>query len=598
MRFNRIFYQILVVFVLVIIVCLVLSGWYMMQISGNIITQNISESDQKFAGQIAQEIEAEMASVKPILTLLSESTGLRLMEATAVKGEINRVQRSFSEISSIYVANMEGEQIARTDTGKLENVSMIWNFQVVRGGDEFVSDIYFKPTISELMQTITLPIIDNGVVVGVLSADINFRRVMVSVMDIDIGKNGNVIVIADNGRVVAHTRIKQVPELDLSKLPIVEAVLAGQEGTMKGYTDELGRQVLGSYMPIRELGWGVVIQRSLADIDDEVGQLRTTILWVTIFGIFLSVLVGALMSRQITKPIQQLASASERVAQGDLSTLVDVKSSNEVGVLARSFNQMIVSLKKSRDELQQWGNKLEKKVEERTRELKDAQDKMIRKEKLAVLGQIAGGMAHELRNPLGVISNAAYFLKETLTDADKTTKEYLDIISSEVNNAEKIVSNLLDLSRTKPSERAEAAVSELILKILDKKHPPRDIKVTTNIPKDISSIFVDSSQISQVLTNLITNAYQAMTDGGSLTINARKHKNKVYIEVVDTGCGIPKKDMEKIFEPLYTTKARGIGLGLSVSKNLVEVNGGSIKVESTKGKGATFTVVLPAREAL
>ncbi len=88
------------------------------------------------------------------------------------------------------------------------------------------------------------------------------------------------------------------------------------------------------------------------------------------------------------------------------------------------------------------------------------------------------------------------------------------------------------------------------------------------------------------------------TDGGSLTINARKHKNKVYIEVVDTGCGIPKKDMEKIFEPLYTTKARGIGLGLSVSKNLVEVNGGSIKVESTKGKGATFTVVLPAREAL
>ena len=253
--------------------------------------------------------------------------------------------------------------------------------------------------------------------------------------------------------------------------------------------------------------------------------------------------------------------------------------------------------KQAEKELLKYSKNLQKMVEDRTKKLKEAQEELVRKEKLAVLGQLSGGVGHELRNPLGVISNAAYFLKETLTDADKTTKEYLDIISQEVIDAEKIVSNLLDLSRTKPSERTEVAVSELILKILDKKHPPKDIKVTTNIPKDISSIFVDSNQISQVLTNLITNAYQAMTDGGSLTINAREHKNKVYIDIIDTGCGIPKKDTEKIFEPLYTTKARGIGLGLSVSKNLVEANNGSIKVESTKGKGTTFTVILPIKES-
>jgi signal transduction histidine kinase/heme/copper-type cytochrome/quinol oxidase subunit 2 len=253
--------------------------------------------------------------------------------------------------------------------------------------------------------------------------------------------------------------------------------------------------------------------------------------------------------------------------------------------------------KKAEEELEKYSKNLKKMVEDRTKKLKEAQEELIRKEKLALLGQLSGGVGHELRNPLGVMSNAVYFLKETLTDADKTTKEYLDIISSEVNNADKIVSNLLDLSRTKPSERTEVAVSELILKILDKKHPPKDIKVTTNIPKDISSVFIDSAQISQVLANLITNAYQAMADGGSLTINAREHKNKVYIEVVDTGCGISKKDTEKIFEPLYTTKARGIGFGLSVSKNLVEVNGGRIKVESIKGKGTTFTLILPIKES-
>ena len=253
--------------------------------------------------------------------------------------------------------------------------------------------------------------------------------------------------------------------------------------------------------------------------------------------------------------------------------------------------------KKAEEELNKYSRNLQKMVEDRTKKLKTVQQQLIRKEKLAVLGQLSGGVGHELRNPLGVISNAVYFLKMTLTDADKTTKEYLEIISQEVRNAEKIVSNLLDLSRTKPSERAEAAVSELILKILDKKHPPKGIKVNTNIPKDISSIFVDSQQISQVLTNLITNACQAMTDGGSLTINAGEHKSRVYVEIIDTGCGIPKKDIEKIFEPLYTTKARGIGLGLSVSKNLVEANGGSIKVKSTTGKGATFTLILPKKRS-
>jgi signal transduction histidine kinase len=304
-----------------------------------------------------------------------------------------------------------------------------------------------------------------------------------------------------------------------------------------------------------------------------------------------------IISRNIRKQFNQLSSYFKRSAT--VYEKIDKKKLkySEFKSLSDYINRMVDGHKKVEKELEKYSRDLKKMVEDRTKKLKEAQEELVRKEKLAVLGQLSGGVGHELRNPLGVISNAAYFLKETLTDADKTTKEYLDIISSEVNNAEKIVASLLDLSRIKPSERTEVAVSELILSILDKKHPPKDIKVTTNIPKDISSIFVDSAQISQTLANLITNAYQAMTDGGSLTINAKEHKGKIYIEVVDTGCGISKKDTEKIFEPLYTTKARGIGLGLSVSKNLVEVNGGSIKVESIKGKGTTFKIVLPIKES-
>jgi signal transduction histidine kinase len=182
-----------------------------------------------------------------------------------------------------------------------------------------------------------------------------------------------------------------------------------------------------------------------------------------------------------------------------------------------------------------------------------------------------------------------------LTEADEKTREYLDIISSEVGNAEKIVSDLLDFSRIKPAEREDIAVADLVSRVLEKHPPPEGVAVTTEIAPDLPTVHVDPRQMEQVFVNLISNARQAMPEGGSLTIKAKEKGGKVRISITDTGCGMSEKLLEKAFEPLYTTKARGIGLGLSGSKNLVELNGGSIEVESEEGKGSTFTVVLPAK---
>jgi signal transduction histidine kinase len=256
---------------------------------------------------------------------------------------------------------------------------------------------------------------------------------------------------------------------------------------------------------------------------------------------------------------------------------------------------MIRRLEESEARLQQMNLELEQRVGERTRELQGIQEQMIRKEKLAMLGQLAGGVGHELRNPLGVISNAIYYLQMTLTDAEETTKEYLDMISSEVRNSEKIVSDLLDLSRTKPAERERVEVSELIVQVLDRHNPPEEVQVSTEIGPDLPSVFVDPSQIGQVLDNLLTNAYQAMPEGGKLSIEAKVEEDRLLVSITDTGTGISQENIERLFEPLFTTKARGTGLGLAVSKNLVEANGGSIEVESQEGKGSTFTVILPTR---
>jgi len=252
--------------------------------------------------------------------------------------------------------------------------------------------------------------------------------------------------------------------------------------------------------------------------------------------------------------------------------------------------------KATEEELERHRHHLEDMVAERTEELENARDALVRQERLAVLGQLAGGVSHELRNPLGVISNAVYFLRSVMPDADDRVKEYLEIIASEVRSSDRIVAGLLDLSRTRPAERGDVRVAELVATVLEKQPPPDGIEVATDIDPALQPVHVDVQQISQVLNNLVTNAYQAMPGGGTLKIKATAAEDGARISFADTGCGIPEEDMEKLFEPLFTTKARGIGLGLSVSKNLAEVNGGSIEVEGEVDQGSTFTVVLPGRD--
>jgi len=245
--------------------------------------------------------------------------------------------------------------------------------------------------------------------------------------------------------------------------------------------------------------------------------------------------------------------------------------------------------------LGQMNDELDRKVKERTQQLSDAQEELVRKEKLALLGQVADTVGHELRNPLGVMNNAVYFLQTVLTDADETTKEYLGIIKSEIADAERIVSDLLDAVRTKPPHPEMVEVAELIRQTLRKCDIPPSVTVRFDIQETLPTIRVDPAQMHQVLWNLITNGVEAMPDGGALEIRADTDSaaQTVTVSIKDSGSGIAPEHQAKLFQPLFTTKTRRIGLGLVVVKNLTQANGGNVAVESAPSKGSTFTVTLP-----
>ena len=236
-------------------------------------------------------------------------------------------------------------------------------------------------------------------------------------------------------------------------------------------------------------------------------------------------------------------------------------------------------------------------------ELKKAEEKfghvdweLVEQGKLAVLGQLAGAVCHELRHPLGVISNAVYFLQTTCSDKSTVTLTYLDIISGEIRKAEKIISDLLDLSHPRPAKKELTDISLLMSHILKNIHIPENIKVTETVKTGLPPVYLDMVQIEQGLYNIILNACQSMPEGGHLTVITDMKDREINICITDTGCGIPKNDINKIFEPLFTTKARGIGLGLPVTKKLIEGNGGHISVKSTESKGSSFTITFSGGE--
>lgn len=239
---------------------------------------------------------------------------------------------------------------------------------------------------------------------------------------------------------------------------------------------------------------------------------------------------------------------------------------------------------------------LEQKVEERTAQLIRVREELMRKEKLAILGQFAGSIGHELRNPLGVMNNAVYYLQTATSDGDATVKEYLQIIKQEIDNSSRIISDLLDFTRIKPPRTESVTVTALVSQTICRCALPKNISLQLDIPETLPEVMVDPLQITQVMQNLISNAVEAMPDGGSLSITAKAdpEAKELTIGVGDTGQGISPEHLEKLFQPLFTTKQRGIGLGLTVSRSLTEANGGRIEVDSRCGVGTIFSVRLPA----
>ena len=252
------------------------------------------------------------------------------------------------------------------------------------------------------------------------------------------------------------------------------------------------------------------------------------------------------------------------------------------------------------EKLMNMAKNLEIQVEERTKELMRAQQHLAQSQKLAGLGQLAAGVSHELRNPLGIINTSFYYLKSAFTFDDATAHKHIRIIEEEVDRATKIVDNLLEFARRSPHEVEDIDINELLKKtliLLEKEFRANDVVVITNL-LPVPKVKLHLDEMKQVLLNVMLNASQAMPHGGELSIETQSFRKSGKDECVriffhDTGVGIPEEMLSDIFNPFFTTKEKGVGLGLSLSYSIIQRFGGDITIESELGKGTVVTIVLP-----
>ncbi len=326
---------------------------------------------------------------------------------------------------------------------------------------------------------------------------------------------------------------------------------------------------------------------------------------IIVFTLVLLLILGTCLSllthQLINVPVNNLLEQTQKVAQGDLSTRVDNYPKDELGELAEAFNDMTFNLKKAQDESREWANSLEARVEERTEKIQRMQSKLLRSEKLASIGELVAGIAHEINNPLTGVLMFAAMIEEDPRLAPEI-KNDLGTIIHETQRCAKIVRELLDFSRESVPQKKEESINYLLDKtmaLIEHHTSFHNIRINKEYNKNLPPALVDPSQIEQVFMNVLINASQSMPSGGQITVLTDFSAQEKYlsIKISDTGLGIAEENLQKIFDPFFSTKgAQGTGLGLSVSYGIIENHGGQIEVISKLGEGTSFIIKLPLSE--
>ncbi|MCX5793797.1 MAG: ATP-binding protein [Elusimicrobia bacterium] len=617
---GKLFYKFLIVFLIVSLVPLGIVGYYLVNLSQVTLNRAISRDQEALAVGFADTVSSYIINFRNVLFDAAHLEDFASMNAGKQQDLVNRIMQlhaAFLEISVFDASGQETVRIGRfLHETKMRDFSNDALFAKVMRTGEFVGGLekYMGsyPAITMGVQVVN-PVTNQPV--GALLAKMSLTALS------SLLKTGfpeatqtQAAVIDSNGFLIAHSNSKEIYKPN-AKLPddVLRVLLQNDARTGGGelVLESTGEKVLGAFAEVTDLGWVVYIQRSVSVAyqasEDMLRRTWRMMLIVTVFVLFL----GYAVSLVITQPIRALREAAIKLGEGDFDYLPDLSMPNdEIGELAHTFVQMSESLRvktaeimSAKTELERLNRSLEHRVEARTRELKSAQDELIKKERLAAIGQMASVVGHEIRNPLAVINNSIYFIKTKLNAAAAASPtavpmepkviKHISIIESEIRQANGIIDEILGFARTRELNPKIVHLNSYLEDLTMSYPVPPHIELIQTFAPENPAVNMDVDEMTQALRNLIKNGIEVMPERGKVFVRSEMAGDMVRIDVEDTGAGMPKETLEKIFAPFFTTKARGTGLGLAVVKKVTDRHKGRIEATSVVGQGTCFKIFLP-----
>ena len=408
---------------------------------------------------------------------------------------------------------------------------------------------------------------------GWLVGELNLEEMWRVVDGIRIGQRGFALIAAPDGTLIAHgdpDKKALVAQADnISSHPLIGAPEPG----WRQFFDDNNIELLAVAARIEPLGWTLIVEQPISEAYANARRLQGSLYIAAGAALMVMVAVGLVFGRRFIAPIFTLQRATQGIAAGDLETRVHVRGGNELADLGRAFNTM-------------------------ADRLVELQENVKRQERQAMFGRIAAGLFHDLSHPIQNLGNSARLLAREDLDAE-SRETFQRTIEREVAALKRFMDDLRNIARPKPIERFAMEVNAAVAEMLESMRPEGErngIAVEAHYADGSLTIDGDRFALGRVLRNLLTNAIQATAAGGRVTISTARAGDQVQITVADTGSGIPVDRLPKIFDDFVTTKSRGLGLGLAISKRIVEQLDGTISVASEVGRGTTFTMRFPARD--
>ncbi len=615
---GRLFYKLLLIFLIVSLVPLGIVGYYLVNLSQITLNRAISRDQEALAVGFADTVSSYIINFRNVLSDAAHMADFASMDTVKQQGLVSHIMQlhpAFLEISVVDASGQERVRLGRFvhETGMRDFSNDAMFAKVMRAG-EFVGGLEkYMGSYPAITMGVQIVNTQTNQAVGAILAKMSLTALS-SLLKTGFPESTHTqaAVIDSNGFLIAHSNANEIYKVN-AKLPddVLRILLQNDAKTGGGelVLESTGERVLGAFAEVAELGWVVYIQRSVSVAyqasDDMLKRTRNMMGIVTVFVLFL----GYAVSLVITQPIQALREAAIKLGEGDFDYLPDLSMPNdEIGELAHTFVQMSESLKvktaeimTAKEELERLNRSLENRVEARTRELKSAQDELIKKERLAAIGQMASVVGHEIRNPLAVINNSIYFIKTKANAAgapDPKITKHISIIESEIRQANGIIDEILGFARTRELNPKVMSLNNYLEDLTMSFPVPPHVELVKHFAPENPYVNIDPDEMAQALRNLIKNGIEVMPEHGKVYVRSEVVEgNMVRVDVEDTGPGMPKETLEKIFAPFFTTKARGTGLGLAVVKKVADRHKGRVEVTSTVGQGTCFKIFLPIVQA-